>query len=112
MKTTLQGRQAEAAVAELLDQHGFEILTRNWRRPRCEIDLVAAKDKIVYFVEVKYRATASQGEGFDYITKRKEAQMRFASEIWAQENEFTGDQRLMAADVSGDDCEHIKLLEL
>jgi len=112
MKTTLQGRQAEVAVANLLEQHGFKVLAQNWRRPRCEIDLIVSRKKTIYFVEVKYRASAEQGQGFDYITSRKESQMRFAAEVWAQENNYNGDCRLMAAAVSGDDCENIEMLEL
>jgi ribonuclease HII len=101
VKTTEQGRQAETAVAELLVKHGFEILDKNWRQPRCEIDLVATKDKTVYFVEVKYRVSNLQGEGFNHITSKKEAQMRFAAEVWIQDHGY-----------NGANCEHIKLLEL
>lgn len=57
------GLAAETAVAEHLTGAGFEILDRNWRRPWGELDIVARKNHIVHFVEVK--ASRKQVAGFD-----------------------------------------------
>lgn len=99
MNTTSLGRAAEAAVSEHLAATGYRIIATNWRRPICEIDIVAQKDKVIYFVEVKYRTKSRQGSGLDYITPKKLKQMRFAAEIWVSENDWRGDYRLMAAEV-------------
>jgi len=112
IKTTEQGLRAEAAVAELLGQHGYEVIDRNWKTRVCEIDLVAQKDEVVYFIEVKYRRQAAQGDGFDYIGPQKLHRMDFAAGVWCQNLNWAGDYRLMAAAVSGEDCERIKLIEL
>lgn len=112
IKTTEQGMEAEAAVASLLEQQGFEIIDRNWKTRVCEIDVVAEKDKVVYFVEVKYRSAAAQGSGFEYIASRKLKKMNFAAEIWKQAYGWTGDCRLMAASVTDMDCEKIELVEI
>ena len=50
MATTTIGRQAEAAVANYLENDGFEMLEKNWRTKICEIDIVAKKNGIVYLV--------------------------------------------------------------
>lgn len=112
MKTTEQGLAAEAAIAELLEQQGFEIIDRNWKTRVCEIDIVAQKDRVIYFVEVKYRGSQAQGSGFEYIADQKQRQMTFAAQIWCQNYNFGGDYRLMAAAVSGADCEIIEIIEL
>jgi uncharacterized protein (TIGR00252 family) len=112
MKTTEQGLKAEQAVADLLEQQGFELIDKNWKTKVCEIDLVMQKDKVVYFVEVKYRGAAAQGDGFEYITDQKLHRMNFAAEIWRQNYNWPGDYRLMAAAVSGDDCQEIQIIEL
>ena len=112
MKTTAQGRKAEAAVAKLLTEQGFKVIELNWRQPVCEIDIVAQKDAVVHFCEVKYRSSADQGDGFEYITPKKLSQMQFAGQVWIQSNDWSGDWRLLAAAVSGTDCEQIQLLEL
>lgn len=96
----------------LLEQQGFEIIDRNWKTKVCEIDIIAQSQKTVYFIEVKYRSSQSQGDGFDYITAQKLKRMNFAAAVWTQNFNWNGDYRLMAAAVSGPDCEHIEIVEL
>ena len=112
MKTIDQGHQAEVAVAKKLKADGHEILNLNWRTPRCEIDIVSLKDGAVYFTEVKFRVGASQGSGFDYITPKKLRQLAFAAEMWVAENNWSGDYRLVGAEVSGLSFEHVKIVEI
>ena len=107
--TTNIGQAAEKRVAELLNNEGYQILTQNWRTKVCEIDLVAKKQKVVYFVEVKYRSSEHQGGGFEYITSKKLKQLHFAAEVWNQQNGWNGDYQLLAAAVSD---ERIEIVEL
>jgi putative endonuclease len=99
MNTTSLGSEAEQLVAEHLKKKGYKILDRNWRRPTCEIDIIAQKDSAVYFVEVKFRVRTDQGGGLDHITPSKLKQMAFAAATWSAENDWRGDCRLMAAAV-------------
>lgn len=112
MKTTEQGQAAEQTVADLLSQNGFEVVDRNWKTKVCEIDVVAEKDKVIYFVEVKFRSNEAQGVGFEYITAQKLKRMNFAANVWTQNYNWAGDFRLMAASVSGSDCQNIQIIEL
>jgi uncharacterized protein (TIGR00252 family) len=112
IKTTEQGQKAEGAVSELLEQQGFEIIDRNWKTKVCEIDLIAQNNKTVFFIEVKYRGSNFQGDGFEYITAKKQKQMDFAAKVWCQAYDWNNDYRLMAAAVSGANCGDIELIEL
>jgi uncharacterized protein (TIGR00252 family) len=112
IKTTEQGHKAEQAVSELLENNGFELIDRNWKTKVCEIDLVMQNEDIVYFVEVKYRRQAGQGDGFEYIGPKKLSRMNFAANVWCQSYNWNGDFRLIAAAVSGDGCQGIQLIEL
>ena len=47
------GRLGEDIASEYLERRGFTIVERNYRKPRGELDIVAQKDGIVHFVEVK-----------------------------------------------------------
>jgi len=49
------GKKGEELAVVWLQQHGFEILEKNWRNAHCEIDIVALKGGIPHFVEVKTR---------------------------------------------------------
>ncbi len=104
------GQQAEDAVAEELKNQGHEVIAQNWKTKVCEIDIVTTKDKVVYFTEVKYRSTFSQGGGFDYVTPKKLGQMEFAARVWCQQNNWNGDYRLQAAAMSGDG--ELEIIEL
>ncbi len=111
MTTTSTGRQAEDAASEYLRSKKFEVMSQNWRTRWCEIDIVAKKKKIVYFVEVKYRKSSDFGGGLDYITPTKLKQMKFAAEFWISNNDWSGDYRLSAIEVDGLDFEITKFIE-
>src|SRR5438045_835958 len=102
MITITIGRQAEVAVANFLKLSGFKILATNWRTKACEIDLVARKQEIIYFIEVKYRANNAQGGGFEYIGPQKLNRLIFAAKIWNQTNSWSGDYRILGSEVTGD----------
>jgi putative endonuclease len=53
MNTRALGRDGEDRACEYLLKNGFEILERNWRTQRGEIDIIAYKDCTLVFVEVK-----------------------------------------------------------
>ncbi len=112
MKTTAQGLAAETAVAELLEQQGLLLIDRNWKTKLCEIDLIMQKTNVVYFIEVKYRASQDQGSGFEYITNKKLKRMAFAAELWTQHHKWSKDYLLMAAAVSGANCQEIQITEV
>lgn len=95
------GHQAEEVAAKFIKKQKYKILAVNWRNRYCEIDIIAQKRKAVHFIEVKYRQTASQGTGFDYITGGKLEQMRFAADFWVSENNWTGDYTLGAIELTG-----------
>jgi uncharacterized protein (TIGR00252 family) len=112
MKSTSVGRDAEKAVAEHLIEDGFKILAKNWRTRWCEIDIIAQKDKTIYFIEVKYRYDGRYGSGFEYITQKKLNQLKFAANFWVAQNNWDGDYRIKAAKVSGYDYGIIELIEI
>lgn len=102
--STEVGRRAEQVAADYLGALGYQVLSQNWRTRWCEIDVVARKNGIIYFVEVKYRRTTSFGSGLDYITHRKLTQMHFAAEFWMARHALAAhDYRLAAVEVTGDD---------
>ena len=53
-KSTRQvGNAGEDKACVWLTDHGFEIIARNWRAKRGEIDIVAKKASLLVFAEVK-----------------------------------------------------------
>ena len=111
MSSTDTGRKAELAASNYLEMRGFKIIERNWRRPRCEIDIVASKNDALYFVEVKYRKNDDQGGGLDAITSSKLKQMQRSAWFYADETKWSGQSRIAAVEVSGRDFQIMSFLD-
>ncbi len=47
------GDAGEQRAADFLIEKGYKIIDRNWRTKDGEIDIIAEKDEIIVFVEVK-----------------------------------------------------------
>jgi putative endonuclease len=47
------GDFGETITCQFLMKHGFTIIERNYLKPWGEIDVIARKDKLVHFIEVK-----------------------------------------------------------
>lgn len=72
------GREGENLATAFLIRKGFEIVARNYRFKRSEIDLIAKKDDWLLFVEVKTRSSADYGEPEQFVDMAK-ARMIFAA---------------------------------
>lgn len=71
---------AESRAAALLMAKGYRILTKRFRTPHGEIDLVAKRRNLVAFVEVKARA--SLDEAAYAVTPRQQARIINAAQAW------------------------------
>jgi len=101
-KSTISiGLAGEQAACEALSRLGFSILERNWRTKYCEVDIIAAQDNVLWFIEVKYRKTDSYGDGLDYIGRDKQMHMQRAAHVWVSQNNYEGEYTLGAMPVSG-----------
>jgi putative endonuclease len=55
------GKYGEDLAAKWLKKNGYEILLRNWRFGRVEIDIVASRESMIHVIEVKTRKTTTFG---------------------------------------------------
>ena len=55
------GDFGEDLAARYMIEKGYEILCRNFSKPYGEIDIIAIKDDIICFVEVKTRKSTQYG---------------------------------------------------
>lgn len=66
------GADGEQLVCQWLQQHGFQVLTCNFRCRSGEIDIVAREDGYLVFVEVKYRSSTGSGLPEEAVDRRKQ----------------------------------------
>ena len=74
------GKTGENHATDYLLQADFSIVERNWRFRRLEVDIIAAKDGILHFVEVKTRNSTRYGFPETAVSGKK---MRFLKEAAA-----------------------------
>jgi putative endonuclease len=84
MKTTVRGARGEAIAVAFLEKRGFEILHRNIRLSRLEIDIVCRDGATLVFVEVKHSLTAKYGHPATWIDQRKQEKLRLAAELYIE----------------------------
>ena len=66
------GRTGEALAKAHLENAGYEIIDENWTYGKAEIDIIAYKDKVIIFTEVKTRTGNGFGEPEDFVDNRKQ----------------------------------------
>lgn len=82
-----RGRSGEAWARRHLRDQGYEIIESNYRSRYGEIDIIATRDDIVAFVEVKARRALSHGEPFEAVGPRKQLQIRRMAEMWVAQRQ-------------------------
>jgi putative endonuclease len=65
------GKKGEDMAAEFLQQQQFTILHRNWRHAHYEIDVIATRNKVLHFIEVKTRSSLLFGYPEDGVSRKK-----------------------------------------
>jgi putative endonuclease len=72
MAAHLELGKAGEKLAELhLAENGFTILHRNWRCGHEEIDLIATKNNLLHFIEVKFRSSDQHSYPESAVNKKK-----------------------------------------
>ncbi len=77
------GKWGEELAVERLIEAGYSIVARNWRLGHLEIDIVARKDDVLVFAEVKTR-TDRDTDPLEAVDKRKIANMVRAADAYMQ----------------------------
>lgn len=75
------GQIGEQAAVSWLSNSGYDVLHRNYRNGRVELDIVAARNKIMYCIEVKTRTNHVYGWPEEYISPLKINQMKNTAEM-------------------------------
>ena len=95
------GDLGETIACNHLENKGYSIIARNYKKPWVEIDIIAEKNRCVHFVEVKTVSYETKGDleaAISRGTRRPEENVHHskiqrlnrAIETWIQENRYTG----------------------
>lgn len=81
------GKYGEDLAKDFLIKKGFKILETNFHYSKmAEIDIIALKDNIIHFVEVKTRTSSFFGAPIEAIDKKKINSIYHAGLFYIQKN--------------------------
>jgi len=87
------GKQGEDLAAQHLRRQLYDILERNFRHQHAEIDLIATKDNVLVFVEVKTRSNTSHGDPEVFVSWTKVRLLKRAAEQYIFAKDWPFDVR-------------------
>lgn len=79
------GKFGEDRACEYLIKVGYCILARNYRTRLGEIDIIAVKDQVISFVEVKTRQSCVYGRPVEAVTRAKQRKIHLCAEAYLQD---------------------------
>lgn len=84
------GKTGELLAAAWLKENQYNILYVNWRYSHYEIDIIASRNDILHFIEVKTRSSIAFGYPEESVSKKKFGSlMNAAEEFLAKYPEWT-----------------------
>ena len=67
------GQKGEKIAQSYLKEQSYQILEINWRFQRAEVDIIARKNDVLVFIEVKTRTSNRWGNPEDSISPKKQS---------------------------------------
>lgn len=103
------GVQGETLAKQYLIDNGYKILEQNYTTKIGEIDIIATKNNIIVFVEVKNRQTKRFGMPREAITPYKQNKIRkVAVQYLVAEKMINKQVRFDCVEILGDTITHIE----
>lgn len=84
-----KGAKGEEIAVKEMKKAGYTILERNFRRPSGEIDIIAQKENILVFTEVKFRQTEKNGIPCEAVTEEKQKRIAETAQYYIAENNIS-----------------------
>ncbi|MBO9632493.1 MAG: YraN family protein [Chitinophagaceae bacterium] len=78
------GKIGEDRAAGWFERMGYKILHRNWTYRKYEIDIIASKDNMLHFIEIKTRTSHHFGYPEEAVSRKKMENMMKCAEHYQQ----------------------------
>jgi len=103
------GNEGEQAACDFLVRRGWQILDRNVRRGRGEIDIIARRRGVIAFIEVKRRSSLQYGSPAEAVNPEKQRRILSAASLYMQEKGLSESNiRFDVIEILSDKLRHIE----
>ena len=103
------GKWGEGVAADYLEQQGYSILERGWRSGHKDIDLIAFKQGILAFVEVKTRKNNAYIQPQQAVDRHKIKLLMTAANRYIGNNNIDAEIRFDIVAITGTDYSNYKI---
>ena len=86
MTAAQRGKAGEALAAAFLEQNGYQIIARNFYCRGGELDIVAVKDTVLVFAEVRTRQKGGMVSPAESVTAAKRKKIVAAAYAFLEQN--------------------------
>lgn len=93
------GKFGEDFACEYLRQQGYTIIHRNFRCRIGEIDIIAVKQEVLCFIEVKTRSSITYGTPAEAVNLSKQKKIYRCAELYMQSTDIISNMPVLSFDV-------------
>ena len=86
MNSLAKGIQGEDLAIKYLLKNGFQIIERNYRHKKAEIDIIALHNETLVFIEVKTRSKTNFGFPEEFVSAVQEERILNASAYFLEQD--------------------------
>jgi putative endonuclease len=104
----ISGKNGEDMAGKFLEAKGYSVLFRNYRYKKMEIDLIAQKENLLVFIEVKKRKNSIFGFPETFVSDRKASLVMTAAENFIFEHDWKGPVRFDIVAITGQEIVHFE----
>ncbi|MFN8436618.1 MAG: YraN family protein [Cytophagales bacterium] len=108
LNTVQIGQQGETDAGSFLAQKGYEIIRKNYRFKKSEVDLIAKQDDTMVFIEVKKRKNGLFGNPEEAVNDRKARLIHAAAINFVEERSWTGHIRFDIVAITDENICHFE----
>lgn len=82
------GNKGETLAVEFLEQNNYQILERNYRYDRAEVDIIAQTSNVLAIIEVKTRSSTTFGNPEEFVKPKQIKNLVKAVDAYVTENDL------------------------
>lgn len=78
------GKAGEDAAVRFLEDKGYQVLHRNWKRGSYEVDIIARNEEEIIFVEIKTRSDSLYHSPEEAVSNKKINRIVSAADVYVK----------------------------
>ena len=82
------GKKGEKLAVDYLVKNNYDIIERNYRFDKAEVDIIALKNQILAIIEVKTRSSSDFGNPQDFVKPKQIQRLVKAVDEYVTENDL------------------------